>query len=711
MTNSPTQENKSRELVIDRKISIVVAPGEDGPTRLAADFLARDIEAITGSKPKVVTGLPEPDQHSIFIASADNPEAAETLNALQVDAGKIAGKWEAYLFHTADNTLVICGSDALATMRGVYGFCRIALGVDPLYRWTGLHPARQKQILLTDIDQTIGSPTFKFRGWFLNAGHLIRWNMGHGPEVDLQRKYGRRAGQFGISGCFGREMGEMILEAALRSDMNMIIPLSYLDLDDPDEKAVADLCREFGIFLTHHHQEPVGANLRVWDTFWESHNEPVPEMSFYKNPEKFEVWWKHYVELWSEYPRVVWVIGHRGPGDRPFWFKDEYCPDTMNAHGKVVSDAMEMQLGLLKEVCGDQPIHYTATLWQDGSPLHASGVLRFPPGTMVVMADHGSKQMMREDFYQNPRHKELTYGVYYHVCYGPGGPIWAQGNSPDRMWYAISQVIEKGDTALALLNVGNIRPYLPGLAAWSHLTTHAEDFEPEAFLRNWCTEKFGPEHSEEIVECYNTFFASFITPSYPLYDGLRGLWDGVLNNESWRMLQLINAGDVAAAYRRIGRPFPDAEVFLRFHKNKTAAVFGAWDALCEKAHAISRKLSGSRQDFFEDNMVVQCEIVRALYYVTHFIARAGLALLSGETSQAIDYLTQARSKAEAGSKYCVKAGNRGVYQGWFTVHRAFGMDFSRLLDLVCDKLAGKESKSEEDRDYLERVLALPRRER
>jgi len=44
------------------------------------------------------------------------------------------------------------------------------------------------------------------------------------------------------------------------------------------------------------------------------------------------------------------------------------------------------------------------------------------------------------------------------------------------------------------------------------------------------------------------------------------------------------------------------------------------------------------------------------------------------------------------------------------MHRAFGMDFSRLLDLVCDKIAGKKPKSEEDRKYLERVLALPRRE-
>ena len=708
--NSPAKKPTPGTFVIDGKTSISVAPGEDEPTHLAANFLTQDIEAITGKKPKIPTALPEASQRSIFIVSADNPKARETLNSLQVDTSEIAGKWEAYLFHTARNALVICGSDALATMRGVYGLCRTALGVDPLYRWTGLRPARRKKISLEGINRTVDSPTFKFRGWFLNAGHLIHWNMGHGPEVDLRRKYGAKGAQYGISGSFGREMGEMILEAALRSDMNMIIPLSYLDLDDPDEKAVADLCREFGIFLSHHHQEPLGANLRVWDTFWKSRGEPVPEMSFYKNPEKFKAWWRHYAQLWAKYPRVVYVIGHRGPGDRPFWLKDDFCPDTGEARGKVISEAMEMQLGLLKEVCRDRPIHYTATLWQEGSPLHASGALRFPPGTMVVMADQGSKQLMREDFYQNPRHKELTYGVYYHVCYGPGGPLWAQGNSPDRMWYALTQVIKKGDTALALLNVGNIRPYFPGLAAWSHLTTHHQDFEPEAFLGNWCREKFGCEHAEEIVECYNAFFASFITPYYPMYDGHRGLWDGVLNNESWRMLQLINTGDLPAAYRRIGRPFPDAEVFVRFHKNKTAAVLGTWDALCKKAHAISRKLSGPARNLFEDNMVVQCEIVRALYYITHFIARAGLALLSGETKEAIEHLTQARSRAEAGAKYCVKSGNRGVFKGWFTMHRAFGMDYLRLLDLVCEKLAGKAPESEEDHKYLQRTLALPRRE-
>ena len=553
---SKIQRASRGSFVFDGGIIILLADGEDGPTRRAAEFLAGDIEQITGVRPVVGEGVPQARQRAIFIASADNPQARQTLEQLGVDTSSIEGQWEAYLFKRAGEQVVICGADRLATMRGVYGFCRLALGVDPLHRWTQQPPERRQRIELVNIDRVVPSPTFKFRGWFLNAGHLIRWNMNHGPAVDIQAKYGQREGDKGISGSFGREMAEMIYEAALRSDMNFIIPLSYLDVDDPDERLVADVADEFGLFLSHHHQEPLGANLRVWKDFWANRGEAVPDMSFYKNPQAFETWWGHYAEQWSKYERVVWVIGHRGPGDRPFWIKDEFCPDTMEAHGKAVSEAMEMQIRLIKQASGERPIHYCATLWQDGAPMHAAGVLRFPPGTMVVMADAGSKQLMREDFYKVVRRPELEYGVYYHVCYGPGGPIWAQGNSPDRMSYALREVVEKGDTALALLNVGNIRPYFPGLACWSAITTQAKGFEAERFLLDWCVREFGQQHADAVLECYNMFFASFAHPYYPLYDGHRGFWDGVLTNETWRMCQLMYSGDAEAFYPRVNRPFP-----------------------------------------------------------------------------------------------------------------------------------------------------------
>ena len=695
------------QFVIDGRTAIVIAEGEDAPTRLAAEALARDVEMITGRRPDVTSGPPPAERNCIFIASASNAKVADTLRRLAVDSEEVAGEWEAYLFKAAGSVLVICGGDPLATMRGVYGFSRIALGVDPLYRWTGIRPARRTEISLRGIDQVIGSPTFKFRGWFLNAGHLIRWNLGRGPEFDLAAKYGALAGQTGISGAFGREMTEMVVESALRSDMNFLIPLSYLDLDDPNEKLVADVCREHGIFLSHHHQEPVGANLRYWERFWQARGGDAPEMSFYKNPEAFEVWWRHYIEAWSKYERVVWVLGHRGPGDRPFWLKDAYCPDTMEAHGKCVSDAIQMQLRLIREVCGDREAHYCATLWQDGAAMHAADKLRFPPGTMVVMADHGGKQMMQEDFYSTPRRENLRYGVYYHVCYGPGGPIWAQGNSVDRMWYNMEQLTDRGETSLALLNVGNIRPYLPGLAAWTAITTDAEGFEPEAFLQDWCAAHFGADRAEELAEAYNAFFALFITPYRTFYDGHRGFWDGVLNNESWRMFQIMYAGDVEAGYKRIKRPFPDAWTFLTFHRNKTAAVRGAWDALCKRAREISKTLDGPAQDLFEDNFAVQAEILRALYHATYFIATAALALRDGEKDKALAFLAEARRKSKAGCAYAVRNGNRGVYEKWFTMRNPMGMDFVRVIDDMVDKLEGREPKSAAARKRIDRIFSLP----
>ncbi len=696
---------------IDGKTKVLIADGEDGPTKLAGDYLAADVERITGTRPTIATGTPENGIPCLFIASATNEKALNALKSLGVKTDEIAGNWEAYLFHTSGETLVICGADPLATMRGVYGFSRIAMKVDPFHWWTGIEPAKQDKIVLDDIDQVIPSPTFRFRAWFLNSGRLIHWNLGPGPDTDFRAKYGKRAGQAGISGAFGKEMTEIIVEACLRADINTIIPLSYLDLEDPGEKQVADICDRFGVFLSHHHQEPCGANLRFWDDFWTKRGETIPEMSFYKNPDKFEIWWRHYIELWSKYPRTVYCIGHRGPSDRPFWLKDEFCPDTTEAHGKVITDTMEMQVRLLREICGEQGLYYCATLWQDGSPLHAAGALRFPAGTMVQMADHGGKQMMRSDFYKTPRQEGVEYGVYWHVCYGPGGPRWTEGASVDKMWFSIEQLVERGETSIVLLNVGSIRPYIPTLAAFSEMTTNADQFEPERSLLDWCEAEYGPAHAEEITECYNAFFNAYIEPYHAFYEGHRGFWDGVLSNESWRVFQLMYNGNPRDTYSGLARPFPSAWVFMTFHRNKVAASLGCWDAVCDWGHRISEKLAGPARDVFEGNLVVQGEMMRALSYATYYITRAGLAMIEENKEQAAEHLKSARSKIEAGWKYCVENGNRGVYRGWYTMNNITNFDFLRVIDDMLDKLAGREPKTQEDRDRIKKVFTLPKQVR
>jgi hypothetical protein len=680
-----------------------VADGEDGPVRKAAGILADDLAVRFGRRPEVRIGRPDGRGPALWIASADNPAARPLLRHFGAPVRAVAGRWECYGFHTGPGRVaVIFGADGLATLRAVYGFMRDILGVDPMCRWTGLRPPRADRLTVRGLDRIVPSPTFRFRGWFLNAPRLIEWNLGRGPVLPPAHYRGLE-GQGALMGALGPDLAAMIYETALRADMNLIIPLSYLNIFEPAERANAELAQEWGLFLSQHHQEPVGALLSYWDAFWRRRGQKPPLRSFVANPAAFETWWESYIREWARLPRVVWVLGHRGPGDRPFWLKDPHCPATDLARGRAISRAMAMQLRLIRKAQGRRPAYYCATLWQEGAPLHAAGTLTFPAGTMVVMADHGAKQLMREDFYKVPRRPELRYGVYYHVCYGPGGPIWAQGNNPDRMGLALQQVVQKGDTALALLNVGNIRPYHPGLACWSRLTTDAASFDSERFLREWCSARFGEALADEVQECYNAFFHAYITPSYRGYDGLRGFWDGVLSSEIRHLGRLLHSGDPVRAYRGMNWPSTDARVYLLFQRNKAAASEGAWESVCRRAHALGRRLRGPARNLFEENVEIQAELMLALTRGLRETAAAAIALADRHPRAAARCLAAARRAVRHGWDYAIRRGNRGLFQGWFADDAIGDYDLPRMLGCLERRLSD-QTLPPSDRRWLRRLF-------
>lgn len=692
---------------IGRGTALVLAPGEDAPTARAAGVLADDLAAILGRRPDVRTGEPGPDP-CLFVASASNPRAAPALRRLSVDAPAVAGRWESYLFARRGPCAVVCGADPQATLRGVYGFGRDVLGVDPFGRWHGLRPAPRARLALCGLDRVVPEPAFRFRGWFLNHDTLIRWNLNRKPAFDFDKRYGRLKGQPDLYGTFGPELAGIIAETCLRADMNTLIPLSYLDVLDPEERATADVTAAYGLHISFHHQEPLGANLAHWERFWRRRRRPAPEMSFHARPAAFREWWAAYAGAWAQYERVLWVVGHRGPGDRPFWISDRRCPATDAARGALISKAMELQVGLIRAACGARPASWCATLWQEGSPLHHAGHLRFPAGTIVVMADHGAKQTMREDFYRVARQKALRYGVYYHACYGPGGPLSTQGNSPDRMWHAMEQVIRKGDTALALLNVGAIRPYYPGLACWSEVTTRPAGFQPERFLQGWCEARFGARRAEEVVAAYHAYFHGCIAPWYKGYDGARGFWDGVLSSEIVNICRMIRHGDVDAAYpAAVNSTFPDAWTYLHFQRNKAAAALDGWEALCPRLRRLAGELRGAPRELLIDNLLVQSEIMRGLFAALRDAARAGIAVREGHPAEAARRLGAAARATRRALAVAVGLGNRGFFRGWFTGERLTYLD-PRILEGLQRSLEGRSAPAE--RRWLARKLAMPKRD-
>jgi hypothetical protein len=683
------------KVIINAGCPILVAPGEHPSLMRAAEILAGDIERIVGRRPHVGSGPLTPlSGGRILICTATNAEARPYLTARSLDTTPMEGLWEAYLHAIAGGDVVICGADPMGTLRGVYAFCRDRLGTDPWIRWTGIAPDPKPSIELQwDEPVRVPSPTFRFRGWFLNNAHLINWNSGKGPVAEFKAKHAGKVDS-GLAGAFGPQTAAMVAETCLRLEMNFIIPLSCWNIAEPHEKEVADVCAAFGLYLSFHHLEPVGANLRDWSEFWTARGEAVPEMSFGRHPDKFEIWWKHWIDLWARYDRVIWTLGHRGPGDRRYWIADPHDPGNDPARGRAIAEAMRMQVRLIRQAVGDREVVTCATLWQEGSELHAADLLEFPEKTMVIMADHGAKQMMRDDFYFTRRRDALQYGVYYHACYGPGGPHWAQSTNPAKMWFNLRQLIARRETAIALLNTGSIRTYMVGIDAFSRITTcGGQGFQPEQFLVDWCARAYGDALADAAAEAYSCFFYAMVAPWHPGYDGSRSFWDTLLQCELHVMFKLIYHRDVEAAHAREGTVFATAAEYLRMHRNACAGGLAAWDAVCERAHRLEPLLEGARRDLLLGNLSCQSELMRGLFYGTWHVSRAALAMHEGNEAVCVAELKRARERVRVGLQYWADNGNRAPFHNWIRSPHVIAGKGGSTLHLLDDLLLALEGTS------------------
>ncbi len=285
--------------------------------------LQSDLCKVSGQTAELKPYLPRDEDGYVVVGSLDNPVFREWLLARQIDTSDIAGCWERYLMRTfgaQNESLLICGSDARGAMFGIYTFCEQFLGVDPLYLWTDNEPAQQEALSLGPLHVVDGPKTFRYRGIFVNDEDLLtEWQDNGGQRYADYPFYHQVTHPTVI---------EKVIETALRLKMNLIIPASLLDIDNPAEENLVRLACGRGLYVSQHHVEPLGVSHFTWENYWKAQGETV-EPSYVKHADKFEQIWRCYARKWAQYPGVIWQLGLRGRGDRPVWFNDQSVPSTL----------------------------------------------------------------------------------------------------------------------------------------------------------------------------------------------------------------------------------------------------------------------------------------------------------------------------------------------------------------------------------------------
>ena len=162
---------------------------------------------------------------------------------------------------------------------------RSVLGINDYWFWNDQKIVpRQEYVLQADYDYQSEPYRIKYRGWFINDEVLLHtWSVNRRKE----------------------EPWEMALEALMRQGGNMVIPGT-----DKNSGKYRGLASRMGLFVTHHHAEPLGAQMF-------SRAYPGLKPSFAEYPDKFRKLWQEGIEA-QKGMKVIWNLGFMGQRDCPY---------------------------------------------------------------------------------------------------------------------------------------------------------------------------------------------------------------------------------------------------------------------------------------------------------------------------------------------------------------------------------------------------------
>jgi hypothetical protein len=607
---------------------------------------SEDIRKAGGGQAAVIDDWPEQQSGCLLVGSLQNEEFRRLAMKAGVDFSQVDGQWEAYLLRTfgeREQNLLICGSDDRGTMWGIYDFSEQVLGIDPLYIWTGHSPVPVGELSVESMHVVSPPPTFQFRGWFINDEDLLTgWMEGGGKRHIDYPFYGQ---------VVHPQVMDKVIETALRLKQNLLIPASFIDLDNPAEEKLVRQAAQRGMFISQHHVEPMGVSHFTWDRYWRGKGEDFPA-SYVTHPEKFAEIWTEYARKWAAYPNVVWQLGLRGRADKPVWVSDPAAPASMEERGALISSALAKQMEIIGEVLGHSHFYSTATLWMEGTQLHRDGFLQFPGDTIIVFADHGPSQMLGEDFHEAPRSPARAYGVYYHAAFWPCGPHLVQGNPPDKIYGNYSQIVDSGATAYSILNVGNIREVVLGIRAVARMTWDFAAFDHRRFMESWCGMQFGGECAMEAAELYSHFYQAYHCVRSGPAPGRLLLLDGVIKLLG---LSFIEAKDLSVKgwFEEMYYDFDCEAERVRFYKQAIGDSLARWESVNEAAHRLRLKIREDRRVFYEEHILVQAETAMGLHAWLYslLLAREGsedclFRYYAGEACRHLEQVLVSRKKAE-----------------------------------------------------------------
>lgn len=472
--------------------------------------------------------------------------------------------------------LRVIAKDELGIIYGILYISEKYLGVEPFWFWNHKEPEKKEFALIPMADYMSPPHRVKFRGWFVNDEVLLT-----GWKGDP----------------LSEEVWKPVFEALLRCGGNMIIPGT-----DNTSRLNRKAASEMGLWITHHHAEPLGAEmfLRVY---------PDKEPRYDVNHELFKKLWRDSV-IEQKDMNVIWNVGFRGQGDYAFWdFDPSY--KTPEARGKLISKIIQIQCDIVREYV-ENPVFCT-NLYGEIMELYREGYIELPEGVIKIWADTGyGKMVSRRQHNHNPRIYALPYpkdkgphGIYYHVTFydlQASNHLVMLPNTPEFVNNELKASFDSGAEEFMIVNSGNIRPHTYMLDLISKIWSNGP-IDTESHLKSY-TESFFSSASESVQQCIKKFFKASI--QYGIYDDERAgeqfyhhpariimcHWiDG--DHDEYENLLYWATGDVSF------------EEQIKWYKEKCKEGLEGWESLKEECLNVLTLLNEKEKTLFSDSILLQ----------------------------------------------------------------------------------------------------------
>ncbi|CAN7260841.1 glycosyl hydrolase 115 family protein [Pseudoduganella sp. LjRoot289] len=472
----------------DGKAVASVVHEDSSTASLAAQLLARDLQAVSGLPPKLGKRLADCAATCVVIGKFDSALVREALSeagAAGAGLDDLRGEWERYrraVVHPARDParsyLLIAGSDARGAVYGVVDLTR-EIGVSAWEWWADVAPRQAVRVTVSDAPFASAAPSVQYRGVFLNDED---W----GLQPWAAKTYDPAGGDIGPR-SYAR-----IYELLWRLKANTIWPAMH-DSTKPFYQFPGNpqMARDYGIVVGTSHAEPMMRNnVREW-------TKADGQFNFFTNRDNMVRYWQRRVEEAKDFENI-YSVGLRGVHDSAM-----EGAETVEQARDAVAEVVGVQRGLLSRAQGLPPqrIPQVLTLYKEVLDVYKAG-LKVPEDITLVWPDDNYGYLAQLSGPQEAVRAGGT-GLYYHISYWgrPHDYLWLASTHPALIREQLDRAYRTGSRKTWIVNVGDIKPaeYLSQYFLDLAFDGKAFNETPGAHLQAWMGRQFGAQHAAALA--------------------------------------------------------------------------------------------------------------------------------------------------------------------------------------------------------------------